>query len=156
MKSFRFTLEAVRTLRQRQEQTTLELYAQALLARQQAIAKLENAQRELNASTQELRERLAAGCTAAQAAQAHEYQRSLVRRRDECTAALGATERRVNAAMQAMIAARRQREIVDKYFDKQKLGHLRGLARNEQKMLDDLAGRRGNSILAWNPTEIPS
>jgi flagellar export protein FliJ len=156
MKSFRFTLEAVLTLRQRQEQTALEQYAQTLLARQQAVAKLENAQRELNASMQELRQQLAAGCTAAQAAQAHDYQRSLGRRRDECTQALGTAERRVNAAMQAMLAARRQREIVDKFFDKQKLSHLRGLARNEQKMLDDLASRRGNSILAWNPTEIPS
>jgi flagellar export protein FliJ len=156
MKSFRFTLEAVLTLRQRQEQTALEQYAQTLLARQQAVAKLENAQRELNASMQELRGQLAAGCTAAHAAQAHDYQRSLGRRRDECAQALGTAERRVNAAMQAMLAARRQREIVDKFFDKQKLNHLRGLARNEQKMLDDLASRRGNSIFAWNPTEIPS
>jgi len=47
MKSFRFTLEAVRTLRQRQEQAAMEQYAQALLARQQAVAKLEALQHEL-------------------------------------------------------------------------------------------------------------
>jgi flagellar export protein FliJ len=156
MKSFRFTLEAVRILRQRQEQNALEQYAQSLLARQQAVAKLEHAQRELDASMQDLRHQLATGCAAAQAAQAHDYQRSLSRRRDECSIALGTAERRVNAAMQAMLAARRQREIVDKFFDKQKLSHARGLARNEQKMLDDLAGRRGNSILTWNPTENPT
>jgi flagellar export protein FliJ len=156
MKSFRFTLEAVRTLRQRQEQNALEQYAQSLLLRQQAVKKLEAVQHELNVCMQELRGQLAAGCTAAQAAQAHDYQRSLARRRDECTVALGTAERCVNAAMQAMLHARRQREVVDKFFDKQKLGHLRGLARSEQKMLDDLAGRRGNSVLAWNPTEIPS
>ena len=56
--------------------------------------------------------------------------------------------------MQAMLTARQQREIVDKFFNKQKSSHEREQLRNEQKMLDDLAGRRGNSILAWNPTEF--
>jgi hypothetical protein len=37
MKAFRFTLEAVRTLRQRQEHEALEHYARALLARQQVL-----------------------------------------------------------------------------------------------------------------------
>jgi len=129
----------------------MEQYAQALLARQQAMAKLEALQQELTVTMEELRVRLAAGCIASQAAQAHDYQRSLARRRDEASAALGTAERRVNAAMQGMLAARGQREIVDKYFDKQKLSHARGLARSEQKMLDDLAGRRSNSVLAWNP-----
>jgi flagellar export protein FliJ len=156
MKSFHFTLDAVRTLRQRQEQSALEHYAQALLGRQQAVTKLEAAQRELDDAMQDLRGKLAAGCAAAQAAQALDYQRSLVRRRDEAAQALGVAERRVNATMQAMLAARRQREIVDKFFEKQKAGHTRAQARNEQKMLDDLASRRGNSILAWNPTEIPT
>jgi flagellar export protein FliJ len=156
MKGFHFTLEAVRTLRQRQEQKALEQYAKSLLARQQALDKLDAVQRELNAGFAELRAQMAKGCAATEIAQAQEYHRQLARRRDECTMALGAAERRVNAAMQAMLTARQQREIVDKFFDKQKAGHEREQLRNEQKMLDDLAGRRGNSILAWNPTELPT
>ena len=156
MKSFHFTLEAVLTLRQRQEQKALELYAQALLARQQALERLEAAQHRLNTAFEELRAQLAAGCTASAAAQAHEYQRSLAKRRDECTLALGAAERRVNAALQGMLAARQQREIVDKCFEKQKSRHGRETARAEQKLLDDLAGRRANSILSWNPTAFPT
>ena len=100
--------------------------------------------------------RLAKGCAASEAAQAHEYHRSLVRRRDECAAGLGHAERRVNAALQAMLAARQQRELVDKYFDKQKSRHQQHAARNEQKLLDDLAGRRVNSVLTWTPTEMPT
>src|SRR5581483_1977478 len=52
-----------------------------------------------------------------------------------------------------MLAARREREIVDKFFEKQKSRHTREHLRLEQKMLDDLAARRGNSILSWNPAE---
>jgi flagellar FliJ protein len=155
MKAFHFTLEAVRTLRQRQEQTCMEQYAQALLARQQAMDRLAVVQHELTTCHEALRVKLTAGCSASEIAQANDYHRALGRRRDECAAQLGAAERRVNAALQAMLAARQQREIVDKYFDKQKVRHQRDVARDEQKMLDDLAGRRGNSILTWNPTETP-
>src|SRR5579871_163229 len=134
----------------------MEQYAQALAFRQQAVDRLEAAQRELNAGWNDLRDRLARGCTAMEAAQANDYHRSVVKRRDECTLALGNAERRVNSALQAMLAARQQRELVDKFFAKQKERHNRELTRQEQKMLDDLAGRRGNSVLAWNPSEIPS
>jgi flagellar export protein FliJ len=156
MKAFHFTLEAVRTLRQRQEQTAMEQYAQALLARQQMLDKLNAVQLELTASADALRAKLTAGCTASEAAQATEYHRALGKRRDECQAQLGLAERRVNAALQAMLGARQQREIVDKYFDKQKSRHQREVLLDEQKLLDELSGRRGNSILTWNPTEVPS
>jgi flagellar export protein FliJ len=156
MKAFHFNLEAVRTLRQRQEQTAMEQYAQALALRQQAVNRLEAVSQELNEGWQELRSKLVKGCAASEAAQIQDYHRSLVRRRDDCTAALGTAERRVNAALQAMLAARQQRELVDKYFEKQKARHQRQEGRNEQKLLDDLAGRRVSSILAWTPTEIPT
>ena len=156
MKSFHFTLEAVRTLRQRQEQNAMELYAQALAFRQQALDRLEKAQEELNGAFRDLRTLLAKGCAASEAAHAGDYNKSLARRRDECTLALNTAERRVNAALQNMLGARQQRELVDKYFDKQKSRHQRDQARGEQKMLDDLAGRRGNSLLAWNPSEMPT
>jgi len=155
MKSFHFTLEALGTLRQRQEQKAMEKYAQSLIARRQAVDGLEAVERELSACWQDWRGRLAAGCAAAEAAQAHAYQRSLAQRRDECTQALETAERRVNATLQGMIRARQQREIVDKCFDKQKARHRYEQARGEQKFLDDLAGRRGNSILAWKSAETP-
>jgi flagellar export protein FliJ len=153
MKAFRFTLEAVRTVRQRHEQEAMEQYAQALLARQRALSRLEEIQRQLNVAWQEIRTRFSAGCTAAQAVQVHGYRQTLEKRREECAAALGEAERRVNAALQVMLAARREREIADKFFEKQKSRHTREHLRLEQKMLDDLAARRGNSILSWSPAE---
>jgi flagellar export protein FliJ len=151
MKAFHFTLESVRTVRQRQEQEAMEQYARTLLARLQALERLEAVQKQLTAGWQELRETLARGCEAASAAQMHEYHRSLEKRRDEYAVALGVAERRVNAAHHMMMAARREREIVEKCFDKQKARHQREQVRVEQKFLDDLAGRRTASILSWNP-----
>jgi flagellar export protein FliJ len=152
MKTFQFTLEAVRIVRQRNEQDAMERYAHALLARRQATDRLETVQREIDAGWQELRALLARGCAASLAAQAHVYQQSLEKRRNECAAELGLAERRVNLALQAMLHARQQREIVDKCFEKQKARHQREHLRAEQKFIDDLAGRRGSSILSWNPT----
>jgi flagellar export protein FliJ len=151
MKPFHFTLESVRTLRQRQEQEAMEHYARTLLARRLAVERLEAVQQQLSAGWQELRQLLARGCEAASAARMNEYHRSLEKRRDDCVMALGVAERRVNASFQAMLAARRGREIVDKCFDKQKVRHQREQVKVEQKFLDDLAGRRSASILAWNP-----
>jgi flagellar FliJ protein len=155
MKAFRFTLQALGTLRQRQEQKAQEQYAQTLAVRRDAAARLKAAEQELSASWEEWRLRLAGGCAAAEAAQAQVFQRLLSQRVDECVIALENAERRVNTALQAMLEARRQREIVDKCFERQKAVYQREVARSEQKFLDDLAGRRGNSILAWKSAEIP-
>lgn len=134
----------------------MEQYAQALALREQAVNRMAAISQELNDGWQELRVRQAKGCAASEAAQIQEYHRSLVRRRDDCAAALGIAERRVNAALQGMLAARQQRELADKYLEKQKARHQRLEARNEQKLLDDLAGRRVNLILTWTPTEMPT
>lgn len=152
MKAFHFTLEAVRTLRQRHEQKALEVYAQTLLARQRAMEKLDIVQRELDKNTAAMTASLKAGCPAVEISQINDYQRALTQTRDHCAKLLGEAERQVNTAHQAMIAARQQREIVDKFFDKQKARHQRDVAHAEQKVLDDLAGRRGGSLFAWNAT----
>ena len=153
MKPFRFTLEAVRILRQRQEHDAMEEYARAQLARQQALERLETVQKEQSAAWQHLRHELETGCPADHAHQSLAFQRVLQRRQTECLTAVGAAERRLNAAMQAMLNARQQREIVDKFHAKQKAGHQRELAVDEQKMLDDLAGRRAGSMHSWNTAE---
>jgi len=155
MKSFHFTLEALGTLRQRQEQKAMELYAQSLLVRRQATEGLEAVEQELNACRQEWRCQMAAGCSAAAAAQAYAYHLSLMRRQEECVHTLEVAERRANATLQSLSLARQQREIVDKCFEKQEARHRRDQVRGEQKFLDDLAGQRGNSIFAWKPAETP-
>jgi flagellar export protein FliJ len=151
MKAFRFTLEAVRTVRQRQENDALELYARALLARQQVLDALEAVDGRINDDWSHIRQLLANGCNAAKAAQAHQFHRSLEKERDACVAALGQAERRVQSASQAMLAARQQREIVETYREKQHVRHQRLEAREEQKVLDEFAVRRVTAIHAGQP-----
>jgi flagellar export protein FliJ len=151
MKAFRFTLEAVRILRQRKEQEAMEQYARALLARQQVLELLEAIEQRISRDFARMRELLAAGCSAGQAAQAQRYHCSLEKHREDCVAALGLAERRVQAAFQAMLAARQGREMVDIYRDKQRAAHSRLEWREEQKIQDEFALRRVRA-----PNSVPT
>lgn len=148
MKSFRFSLQAVLTLRQRQERFALEAHAAALLARHQALERVRLAERELSAAWSELRRRQDTGCSAAELAQASAFSQSLSRRRDEVISALALSERGVNVSLKNLLEMRRQREIVDACHDKQKVAHQREMARQQNRLLDDLAGRRFTPLLA--------
>ncbi len=150
MKAFRFTLEAVRILRQRQEHDALENYARSLLARRQALDLLEAIHQHISLDFARMRQLLAGGCAAAQAAQAQSYHRSLEKKRQDGLAALAQAERRVNAACQAMLATRRQREMVDAFREKQHAIHQRLESREEQKILDEFAIRR---VTALHPAQ---
>jgi len=153
MKVFRFSLEAVRTLRQRKEQEAMEQYSRALLARQQVLDLLEAIEERISRNFARMRELLAGGCSAGQAAQAQSYHRSLEKHRDDCVAALGLAERRVQAAFKAMLAARQRREAVEVYRDKQRAAHSRLEWREEQKIQDEFALRR---VTALNPVPTQS
>jgi len=146
MKAFRFTLEAVRTLRQRQEHEALEEFARALLARQQVLDMLEAIDQRIGRDFAQMRRLLSEKCTAAQAAQAQNYHRSLEKQREEGLTVLGQAERRVNAASKSMLAARQQREMVDVYREKQQATHQRLELREEQKVLDEFAIRRVTAL----------
>lgn len=152
MKPFRFTLEAVATTRRRREQAALEQYAQALLARQRALSRLESSQRELEATWTELRRRLETGSAAAKVAQLRGLSRALEEEREANEHAHAETDRKVNQALQQMLAARREREAVDKFRARQFLAHDRDIQRETQKFLDELATQRPAPSLAWRAT----
>jgi flagellar export protein FliJ len=155
MKAFRFTLEAVQVLRHRQEQQTMENYVRALLSRQQVLDRLETARERIRLNQQEINRLLAAACAAAQLAQASHYARVLERQQADQVTALALAERRVQAAFQSMLSARQRRKMVENLHAKQLASHQRAEWREEQKLTDDLASRRGRSILAWHPGEAP-
>jgi flagellar export protein FliJ len=146
MKAFRFTLEAVQTLRQRQEHEALEEYIRALLARKQALSVLEAIDASIGRDFAQMRKLLAGGCTAAQAAQAQNYHYALEQQREQSAAALGKAERWVNEASKAMLNARRQLEMVEVYREKQQAQHQRLELREEQKIMDEFAMRRVTAL----------
>lgn len=153
MKAFRFTLKAVETVRQRQEQQAMETYVRALLSRQQVLDRLEAARERIRLNQQEMNRLLGGGCAASDLAHAGVYERALEKQHTELVVALSLEERRLQAAFQAMLAARRRRKMVESFRLKQHARHQRAEWREEQKLADDLASRRGRSILAWNPQE---
>jgi flagellar export protein FliJ len=150
MKAFRFTLEAVQTLRHRQEQQAMEIYVHALLARQQVLDRLEAVQDQIRLNQQEMKRLLAAACAASQLAQASQYERALEKQQAEQILALALAERRVQNTFQAMLAARQRNKMIENLRAGQHARHQRAEWREEQKLLDDLASRRGRPILAWH------
>jgi flagellar export protein FliJ len=153
MKKFLFTLEAVRTVRRRQEHVTVDQYVRALLDRQKAVEAVEEMERQLEANSREVGRVLSAGCTAAHAFQLNNYHRFLEKQQEQRSKELAAAEQRLTAAFQAMLLARQQREIVESYRKRQHARYQRDLLREEQKALDELAGRRSASVLSWSQTE---
>ena len=141
MKRFQFNLQAVLTLRQREEQNAMELYAKELLARQQALVRLGEVETELDQARTEWRQSAANGCSAFKLVQAQLSYTKLSERRDFCARSLAEAERRTNTALAAMLEGRQQRRIVDKYYDKRRAEFDRNLITMEQKESDELAGR---------------
>jgi len=139
MQSFRFTLQAVRTLRLRQEQATLAHYLRAVQTHERDRDELRRTQCELEAAWVRLRQGLPAGLSARQLSQLHAYSWTVEERRRAGEAAEQLSLQLMSQASQRLRLARRQREVVDKYYEKQKRTHHRRLQLAEQKLMDDLA-----------------
>jgi hypothetical protein len=73
MKPFHFSLQAVRTLRQRQEQMALERFTAAVQNREKAVNRLNTVTQQLHAGWSELKALLSKGATALQIAQIQAY-----------------------------------------------------------------------------------
>jgi flagellar export protein FliJ len=153
MKPFRFSLEAVATTRRRLEQVALENYAQALLQRQSALAKLESTQHQLDAAWLRLRQSLTAGTAAAKVKQLRDQSRWLEEERTQREEVLAQAERGVSQALQQMLAARQQREAVEKFRGRQRASYDRDVQRDTQKFLDELAIQRTASVREWHDPE---
>lgn len=149
MKKFHFTLQALQTLRERQEKSALELYAQAVTARQLALENLESVMRHCEESWSFCRAEMARGAEAAQIARMEAYCRTVEEQRARCAAEAQAAQRVMDQRWQKLVLARRDREAVERYRDHQHARYERELQRDEQKALDDLAGRRGSGEWFW-------
>lgn len=156
MKPFRFSLEAVATTRRRLEQVALENYAQALLQKQSALAQLEAAQQKLDAAWLKLRQSLTSGTAAAKVKHLRDASRFLEEERTQREAVLTQAERGVSQALQQMLAARQQREAVEKFRGRQRASYDRDVQRDTQKFLDELATQRSTSALDWRHPETTS
>jgi flagellar export protein FliJ len=143
MKPFRYKLRAVAMLRERHEHDSLDRYAQALAQRAQALVRLESAERDLSAARFELQERVAGGCAAHVINGLQIHCETMNQRRARCASEVQSAERAVNQRLAEMLAARREREAVEKHHQRSRDEHRRAGQREEQKWLDDLTPQRG-------------
>ena len=153
MKRFHFSLAAVLTVRQSAENTALKCYAEALLARQKAFARVEEIHRELGANWTQIRLAFASQCAAAKIDQLRKHATFLEDELGRREAALSEAEREVSAALQKMLGARQQRQAIETFRENQRGQYDRELIREEQKFLDDLARRPVVSGAAWKVSE---
>ena len=149
MKKFRFSLQAVLTLRQRQEQMALECFARAAAARQQAMERLNEAQRACREAWELSRLRGASGVSVVHLAQLHDYCLNMEEFQKECECAVAAAQVEVDRKWEKLVTAQQAREAVDKFLERQRERYDRELQREEQKMFDDVSHQQAFAGSGW-------
>ncbi len=155
MKAFKSSLQALRTLRERQEQEALQEYGRTLQAQEQARTKLDGVQQELVECWVELHQLLEAGGAAEKLAHLQAYCQTVERRRRASEHALNVARNNARCAFTHLLAARQARTVVDKLIESQKRHYHRQRRRHEQKQLDELASRRNTLFTLLHLTREP-
>lgn len=158
MKPFSFSLQAVRTLRQRQEQLALDGFGRAVQARQAAIDQQQLAERRLAAGQDQLTALQIDGATIEQMNQLRDHCRALEQQLTQSRAACAKAQSAANRAWDILQEARQALQLVDKLYSRQREEYDRELRREEQRQLDELSGLRWlatavhtqPTIVAWN------
>lgn len=153
MKRFRFTLEALQRLRQRQESHALQQYGQAVAAQQEAVRRLEEVQSDCESSWAVCREHLANNAPPAYIAQLESYCRWIEQCKRICEQAIEQADRVCKQRWLRLQLARQAREAVDKFLLRQRRRYDRELMGEERKLLDDMANRRMPFGATWSMAE---
>ena len=140
MKQFRFSLEAVATIRRHEEQAALDRFARASLTHRQALDRLAEAQGELDATLES--RHIPSESLAVHWAQQQAWQASLELRVKQLAEKVSATLRSLNETNRELMVSRQRREAVEKVRAGRKVRHDSDLRRLEQKALDELVSRR--------------
>jgi len=152
MKQFRFPLQPLRVVREHKEQTVRERYAGTLRACEEAAGRVQTASVELTGGWTNLCEKLAAGVTGHELLRARAWCNVLELRVKERAAALEQARYAVDAVWQELMRATRERETLDRFFDKRRRSYDRALQQQEQKAADEIAIQLLQSPLRLSPT----
>jgi flagellar export protein FliJ len=147
MKKFRFSLEAVRQLKNKIAEDAAQKHARALVQVSKARAELADTEKELNAAA--LMQFSAGKKTSSQEMmQLSQYMEALEKLRRERLERCLHAERDATLARAALEKAAREREILDRVHEHQHGAHKFHVARQEQKWMDELASQVKRGILA--------
>ena len=152
MKRPSFPLQAVLTLRLRAEQLALEHYARTVRAKKSAEDAVAAAEQEVADARRRWLNAMADGCPAVRAAQMLEWCHFVAKRREQAGQALRLADVECNQGSHALMQARQQREVVEKYLGNQEDRYERDVEREDRKVMDDLVQHRVSSPLAASDT----
>jgi flagellar export protein FliJ len=142
MKKFRFSLEAVQTVRERSAREALESYARRLRARLAAEANLAKAEAALTEHLADWRRAMAQSFSPSQMLQ-HEHARQMLEaRRNERAKELREAAAATTQAYAAFQLARQKSDVVERFHDRQRREFNLGVLKEEQHLLDELAATR--------------
>jgi len=156
MKAFRFSLQAILTLREEREQEAQRHYARQLRAVEAVLAQLATLSRQLLALGAERQTRLQSALPADELARFDHYRARLEERRVRLVQDLALAQRAADQAQAAVLKATQDRQALEKHRQKLHRAYDYALARDEQKLLDDLAGRTSTLAGAWRQAPEPS
>lgn len=142
MKPFHFSLHAVRTLRQRQEQQALDTFGQAVRERQLALDRQREAETRRVKAWRSLDELRLTGAPAFRINQMRGHLLVMDEEIQGCVKACATAQETANTAWEQLQDARQQLELVEKFFVRRRDEYERMLREEEQKQLDEMAGRR--------------
>jgi flagellar export protein FliJ len=148
MKPFKFTLEPLRTVRQRQERQAMEAYAMALFERARALKQVQFAERLLAGAQVDWQRSAAEGCPAVEMSRHALHCHDLAGKCLEQHSLFNVAEQTACTRLKEMLLARQQCQAVDKFLVRQRLAYNRELSRQDQKFIDELAQRRLDPGLA--------
>jgi flagellar export protein FliJ len=154
MKPFRFTLQSVRVIRERKEQAAQERYAAVLREHELATKQLEQANVQLAAGWEDLCQQVSLGAVASELRRARAWCAALETRQKERAAELQKARYTLDAASRELMVATRDRQAMDRLYDKHRAAHQLEAQREEQKILDEMGLRSkfGSDLLgAWTP-----
>ena len=147
MKKFKFSMEAVRLLKNKIEDEAAQKHARALVQVGKAKADLAETERELNAAA--LMQFSASKKTPAQElVQLNQYISALEKLRRERLERCLHAEKDATLARAALEKAAREREILDRVHEHQHSLHRFHVARQEQKWMDEIAQKMKRGLLA--------
>jgi flagellar export protein FliJ len=142
MKRFKFSLQAVQTIRERAARTALENYARALRNATEAERSLETAERALTAQVDEWRHAMKKSFSPSEMLQ-HEHARAMLEaRRNERAQQLRDANKAVVEAQSAFQLARQKCDVVERFHDRQKREFNLAVLKEEQHLLDEMAASR--------------
>lgn len=153
MKPFRFSLQPLQILRERQEQAALHHYARTVQAAAEADARLRTARQVLADAWAARRTSGHQPVSALALAQADAHAQLLAHEAETCVLALQAAQAEVSRAFSRLLAARRQSATLEQCRRKQARAHHLRVRQHEQKELDELGRRRPEPATAAHPTE---